>query len=72
MADCECLPKCPFFNDKMANMPAVANMYKKQFCQGDNSTCARYRVNKSGAEVPVDLFPNDSARADKIIAGGKS
>jgi hypothetical protein len=24
MADCECLPGCPFFNDRMQNMPAVS------------------------------------------------
>jgi hypothetical protein len=70
MPDCEKLPKCAFFNDRMANKPATANMMKKQYCQGDKSTCARYLVcTKKGPEaVPGDLFPNMLDRAKAILA----
>ncbi len=72
MADCECLPKCLFFNDKMHNMPAAANLLKKRLCQGDNSRCARHMVLVAlGREkVPPDLSPNQVDRAQILITTG--
>ncbi len=69
MADCERLSGCPFFNDKMANMPTMANLMKKKYCQGNKLYCARYTVfQKLGREkVPADLFPNQIERALEII-----
>jgi len=32
MADCEYLGGCPFSNDKMDGMTAVADMMKKRYC----------------------------------------
>ena len=71
MADCECLEGCPFFNDMMTGKPATAEMYKKKFCVGDSSECARYMVFKAvGKEsVPADLYPNQKDRANNIISG---
>lgn len=71
MADCSCLSGCPFFNDKMANMPSTANMYKKKYCQGDYSACARYMIfSKMGKDkVPANLFPNQTDRARAVLAG---
>ena len=71
MADCECLPGCPFFNDKMANKPATADLLKREYCLGDNKDCARYRIFKTvGREhVPPDLFPIQHDRAERILAG---
>lgn len=71
MANCPCLPKCIFFNDKMANMPVAADQIKKKLCQGDNSDCARYMIfSKLGGErVPGDLFPRHVDRAKQILAG---
>lgn len=70
MADCELLEKCIFFNDKMAGMPSMANIYKTRFCKGDFAPCARYRVAKAlGREkVPPDLFPNQTERANALLA----
>jgi hypothetical protein len=70
MADCELLEGCVFFNDKMANMPATAELYKDQYCRENNLECARYVVFKAlGREkVPLDLFPNMKDRAQEIIA----
>jgi len=72
MPDCECLPRCPFFNDRMADMPAMANMMKHKYCQGDFSTCARHQVLKAlgSSHVPPDLFPNMTSRAEAIIQKG--
>ena len=70
MADCECLGRCPFFNDKMANMPAMADMLKSRYCKGDWSTCARHRVFIAlGTDgVPADLYPNQETEADEVLA----
>ncbi len=67
MSECEKLSKCAFFNDRMANMPATAEMFKKNYCLGDKTVCARYQVAITGKEVPVDLFPNQTERAKQII-----
>ena len=72
MAECECLGGCIFFNDKMKNMPAMAEQYKKKFCTGDNEKCARYFVFKAmGREnVPPTLFPNQMEEAQHIVLTG--
>jgi hypothetical protein len=69
MADCQYLGGCIFFNDKMANKPALADMMKSKYCKGDFSNCARLMVlEKLGrASVPQDLFPNQTERAKKIM-----
>ncbi len=72
MADCECLTGCIFFNNKMSNMPSMAAMYKKTYCRGDASHCARYLVFKALGKqaVPIDLFPNMTDRARALIENG--
>ena len=72
MADCTLLAKCIFFNDKMASMPAAAEVLKKKYCLKDSSTCARFMVCSAlGREkVPADLFPNNTDRAKAILAKG--
>lgn len=69
MSDCVCLPKCLFFNDKMANMPALADIMKKRYCLGAGVDCARFKVFSAlGSEkVPTDLFPSQMDRALEII-----
>lgn len=65
MADCELLESCSFFNDKMANKSAAAEIYRNNFCRGHSEDCARYMVAKAfGSEnVPADLFPNQMEKA---------
>lgn len=69
MAQCECLQTCIFFNDRMANMPAMAGIMKKKYCQTDNSGCARFMVLKAKGRsaVPGDLSPSQTDRAREII-----
>ena len=71
MADCDRLPTCIFFNDRMENMPTVAALLKRQYCQGNFEACARFRVaaKVGSTSVPANLFPQDSAAADRIVAG---
>lgn len=66
---CECLEKCPFFNDHLNNMPSMANMLKEKYCLNDFESCARHRVFKSlGKEaVPSYLFPHHTEKADEIL-----
>jgi hypothetical protein len=73
MADCECLPGCLFFNDKMADSTGLGKIYKKKYCQGDNSKCARYMVfKKLGKQmVPPDLYPNMIEQAQGLLAGNR-
>lgn len=68
--DCDKLPTCIFFNDQMDHMPAVADVLKRQFCRGDFSRCARFKVaaRLGGSNVPADLYPSDDERAERILA----
>ena len=69
MADCEYLARCPFFNDRMAGMPALASLVKQSLCKSDSEKCARYIVCRARgrAAVPSDLFPDDVGRAMSIV-----
>ena len=70
MVECELLGSCIFFNDKMAEMPATAEMMKNRLCRGNKLACARYMVYQQlgRSEVPLDLYPNDVERAKLIIS----
>jgi hypothetical protein len=71
VAECECLPKCPFFNDKMQNMPSLTSMMKKRYCLEDSSECARHIVFLvlGSEKVPADLYPSQAERAREIVSG---
>ena len=70
MANCECLPGCPFFNDKMSDSGGMGAIYKKKYCLGDNSECARYMVFKTlgRGHVPANLYPNNVEQARAILS----
>jgi hypothetical protein len=77
MAECDRRETCPFFNDQMCevegpmdDMP-VAALLKMQYCRGRFESCARYRVaaKLGSTSVPADLFPQETTRADRIVAG---
>jgi len=69
MADCECLKKCLFFNDKMAKKPVTAEFLKMSYCRGVNGKCARYLVfKKAGSEsVPLELDPTQTHLLPEIF-----
>jgi len=69
MPDCELLAACPFFNDKMADLPSMAGIFKNKYCKEDFRSCARHMVFKKLGKnaVPKDLFPNQLARAQKLL-----
>ena len=74
MAQCECLSGCPFFYDKMENMPAMAEMYKNKYCLGSSDNCARHIVFSTlgKSAVPTDLYPNDMSYAKRVITDAKT
>lgn len=68
---CPRLEPCIFFNDKMAKMPATAEIIKQALCRGGkHGECARFRVAADiGAEnVPANLYPTDLQKVDTLIA----
>ena len=67
--DCELLPTCLFFNDKMAEMPVSVEVLKRRYCQHENKSCARYMIFKAlgRAHVPSNLFPTNIERAKAIL-----
>ena len=69
MPDCELLEKCPFFDDKLKNMPTASDMMKRVYCQWHYKECARYKVAivLGRKKVPTDLFPSDKKVAEKIL-----
>jgi hypothetical protein len=72
MPDCSLIKTCIFFNDKMADIPSTAEIFKNLYCKNDFDDCARMIVVKAlGREkVPADLFPNQSAKALEIVKNG--
>ncbi|NLJ55853.1 MAG: hypothetical protein GX334_02260 [Firmicutes bacterium] len=71
--ECEKLKDCPFYNDKMDIESGLGKLYKRRYCEGDKTQCARYTVLKElGARfVPLDLYPNMQKRAEEIISQNK-
>ena len=69
MGSCEKIANCPFFNENMANMPAMAEAFRKDFCNVDFKECARYIVDTGlgSDKVPNNLYPNEKERSIKII-----
>lgn len=70
MIECPRARECPFYNDRMKNMPALALMYKISFCSNQFDACARYLVAQVlGPQfVPETLFPNQIQKAYEVIA----
>ena len=70
MADCECLENCAYFNYVLKDLGALQEAKKRKYCQGDNSSCARYMVFKArgSGSVPKSLAPNQIQKAKEIIS----
>ncbi len=70
MAMCEKLEKCPFYQGKMTMDSGIGSMFKKKYCEGGKTICARYIVATTLGPnfVPGTLFPNMNDRAKAILA----
>ena len=49
-------------------MPGVADLMKNTYGFGDKKLCARYQLASAGVQVPIDLLPNDNARARELLS----
>ena len=69
MSDCPVLNTCPFFTDKLKNMPKTADLLKDRYCRNRHEVCARWIVRgRAGPEhVPSDLFPHQADRANALL-----
>lgn len=70
METCEKLEKCPFYQGRMSMDSGIGAMYKKKYCEGDKTICARYMIATTvGPEfVTNSIYPNMTQQAEKIIA----
>jgi hypothetical protein len=66
LADCERLSTCPFFQ-RLSFLPRTAEGLVQIYCRGDHKSCARFKVMSAGVVPPLDLFPNESERALRIL-----
>ena len=69
MSECECLPTCPFFNDRMQGNNELIDFVKQRYCKGTFDLCARYQVFKvlGKGNVPEDLWPLQTSKVKDII-----
>lgn len=70
MSKCPSSERCPFFlNNKMTDLNGVTRLYKRRYCDGDNSECARWKIGSTIGKqyVPSDLYPNELSRALEIL-----
>lgn len=73
MPECEYTSICSFFNDMLPNMPTMADTLKRKYCEGERTDCARYiyAIGVDMVTLPVDLFPSDRERAQKLVDAKK-
>ena len=73
MTMCEKFEKCPFYQGKMDCEKGIGALYRKNYCEGDKTKCARYIVStQCGPEfVNNNLYPNMDKKAQEILAENK-
>lgn len=61
MNHCELRNSCFFFNDQVMAVPQTRGYMRDQYCNGNYTQCARYKIaRKCGtSEVPTYIYPDD-------------
>ncbi|MBI4845393.1 MAG: hypothetical protein HY810_02820 [Candidatus Omnitrophica bacterium] len=74
MRECELLEKCLFFNGIVSSDSGIGVHFKKTYCRGYNSVCARFVVAKTLGrdKVPLNLYPDMLVHALRIIENEQS
>ena len=70
MQACGYMLSCKFIHEHMADKVALSDILRHKYCMGDHDSCARLDVCRAlgGPEyVPIDLWPNDVAGAERAI-----
>lgn len=72
MSCCERMEKCKYFNERLKELEAVQEMWKKNYCRADKTQCARYMVLQALGldKVPNNLVPTQIDRAKSLISDG--
>lgn len=72
MSDCERMELCRYFKEQIKDFGAMQEMWKRKFCRGDKTRCARYMVLKAlGVDhIPPYLVPTQVDKAKEIIEKG--
>jgi hypothetical protein len=74
MPSCPRLTHCLFFNNRLKNMPAIADMTRAEYCRsGQHENCARFQVSTTlgPAGVPDNLFPDQVNRVATVVKNAK-
>lgn len=74
MPSCPRLTQCLFFNNRLKNMPAIADMTKAEYCRsGQHERCARFQVSTTLGltRVPDNLFPDQVDRVATLLKNTK-
>jgi hypothetical protein len=69
---CPNLFGCPLF--PLFRMKSSLRVWQTRYCEGDHTSCERFRLAKAGTRVPPNLLPNGKALdlAAAPEAGGAS
>lgn len=65
--ECPMVGGCAFFNDRMENMPTAAEQFKTNYCRGNYTSCARYKVKQATGVAHETLMPNQEYSVEEII-----
>lgn len=67
---CENYTWCPIFGESIRMDKGLVLLFKKIYCKGDKSLCARYKIYISlgRSKVPYNLYPNMNYIADELLS----
>jgi hypothetical protein len=65
---CEFTGSCDFFRGMLPHLPAMVDVYRRKYCEGDRNGCARFHFMQifGTPELPMDLFPADTERVRQL------
>lgn len=69
MSGCANAESCRFFAETIVGMPALAEIYRQNYCETDFESCARYFLytRLGPGNVPPDLWPNQMVEAQRYL-----
>lgn len=69
MAECKYVPQCPFYHNRMEEIPGTGERIRDQYCRNQPEDCARYKLYElvDHRSVPYNLFPHQRSRVPAIL-----
>ncbi len=67
---CKYAATCPVFTAALGPLPHIGLRYRRTYCRGGWSDCARFAVAEAvgRAGVPVGLLPNEQEAARDLVS----